>query len=330
MIRRIWNEKRGRWRRDWREYRQEPLHAQVGWAFAYMAGAVFGLLYVAVVALVVVSIGLGVADGVGLVHVSWLHDSPKKTAKNHSSTAGGPSDSRSDASEGSRFCQTHRCIASFDNGTGYKIQCADGMWSHSGGVQGACSHHGGVKSAGQHEPSKPAGPESESPGLDHSDTTKARTVKTCFPGYSTPTVRIPAVHIPAQRISGFTLNGHKYPAQKLPAVDLPAQTIPGETVPRHCETAPASFSLHSTTIRTSGYESIDPLYSDEASEEYWNEAPDVATPDPTAAGFGEFNAAGFPKNQYVRPYVRKDGTHVDGYWRNSPSDGLPTCRVIGC
>jgi hypothetical protein len=49
-----------------------------------------------------------------------------------------------------------------------------------------------------------------------------------------------------------------------------------------------------------------------------------------AAGFGELNAAGFPKNQYVRSYVRRDGTFVHSYWRNSPSDGLPTCRVISC
>lgn len=30
------------------------------------------------------------------------------------------------------------------DGTGYRVQCADGTWSMSGGHQGACSHHGGV------------------------------------------------------------------------------------------------------------------------------------------------------------------------------------------
>jgi hypothetical protein len=41
------------------------------------------------------------------------------------------------------FCDTHHCIPNFDNGNGYIVQCRDGMWSHSGGIQGACSHHGG-------------------------------------------------------------------------------------------------------------------------------------------------------------------------------------------
>jgi hypothetical protein len=41
------------------------------------------------------------------------------------------------------FCDTHACIDNFDNGNGYIVQCADGMWSHSGGIQGACSWHGG-------------------------------------------------------------------------------------------------------------------------------------------------------------------------------------------
>ncbi len=44
------------------------------------------------------------------------------------------------------FCATHECIANFSNGNGYIVQCADGMWSHSGGVQGACSYHGGETS----------------------------------------------------------------------------------------------------------------------------------------------------------------------------------------
>jgi hypothetical protein len=34
-------------------------------------------------------------------------------------------------------------IPNYDNGTGYPVQCADGMWSQSGGRSGACSHHGG-------------------------------------------------------------------------------------------------------------------------------------------------------------------------------------------
>jgi hypothetical protein len=42
------------------------------------------------------------------------------------------------------------------------------------------------------------------------------------------------------------------------------------------------------------------------------------------------NDAGFPENQYVRPYTRRDGTRVDGYYRNSPSDSLPTFIYISC
>ena len=43
------------------------------------------------------------------------------------------------------FCSAHSCISNFDNGHGYILQCADGMWSHSGGLQGACSNHGGER-----------------------------------------------------------------------------------------------------------------------------------------------------------------------------------------
>jgi hypothetical protein len=35
-------------------------------------------------------------------------------------------------------------IPNYDNGTGYPVQCSDGMWSRSGGRPGACSGHGGV------------------------------------------------------------------------------------------------------------------------------------------------------------------------------------------
>jgi hypothetical protein len=42
-----------------------------------------------------------------------------------------------------RFCSTHTCIPNFPNGNGSVVQCADGEWSHSGGLSGACSDHGG-------------------------------------------------------------------------------------------------------------------------------------------------------------------------------------------
>jgi hypothetical protein len=42
------------------------------------------------------------------------------------------------------FCANHNCIPNYPNGNGSTVQCSDGSYSHSGGVQGACSHHGGV------------------------------------------------------------------------------------------------------------------------------------------------------------------------------------------
>ena len=42
-----------------------------------------------------------------------------------------------------QFCSTHTCIPNFPNGNGAIVQCADGEWSHSGGLSGACSYHGG-------------------------------------------------------------------------------------------------------------------------------------------------------------------------------------------
>jgi hypothetical protein len=55
-----------------------------------------------------------------------------------------PSEPASDPEEDPSFCDTHDCIPNFDNGNGSVVQCADGAYSHSGGIQGACSHHGGI------------------------------------------------------------------------------------------------------------------------------------------------------------------------------------------
>jgi hypothetical protein len=35
-------------------------------------------------------------------------------------------------------------IPNYPNGRGDRVPCADGTYSHSGGIQGACSYHGGV------------------------------------------------------------------------------------------------------------------------------------------------------------------------------------------
>jgi hypothetical protein len=42
------------------------------------------------------------------------------------------------------FCSSHDCIPNYPNGRGTTVQCADGTYSDSGGIRGACSHHGGV------------------------------------------------------------------------------------------------------------------------------------------------------------------------------------------
>jgi len=41
------------------------------------------------------------------------------------------------------ICNYFACIGNFWNGTGYMVECADGMVSMSGGRQGACSYHEG-------------------------------------------------------------------------------------------------------------------------------------------------------------------------------------------
>jgi hypothetical protein len=44
-------------------------------------------------------------------------------------------------------CSYFNCIPNFPNGTGYMTECNDGMYSMSGGRQGACSYHGGESTA---------------------------------------------------------------------------------------------------------------------------------------------------------------------------------------
>jgi hypothetical protein len=43
------------------------------------------------------------------------------------------------------FCDTHECIGEYESEPGTVVQCADGTYSHAGGIQGACSHHGGER-----------------------------------------------------------------------------------------------------------------------------------------------------------------------------------------
>jgi hypothetical protein len=45
----------------------------------------------------------------------------------------------------SSFCDVFACIPEFWLGPGYMVQCADGLFSHSGGYGGACYFHRGIK-----------------------------------------------------------------------------------------------------------------------------------------------------------------------------------------
>ncbi|MEA2302714.1 MAG: hypothetical protein QOE44_3249 [Solirubrobacteraceae bacterium] len=41
------------------------------------------------------------------------------------------------------FCAMNVCIGNFTGEGGTIVQCADGTYSHAGGISGACSRHGG-------------------------------------------------------------------------------------------------------------------------------------------------------------------------------------------
>ncbi|HWG24427.1 hypothetical protein [Actinospica sp.] len=43
----------------------------------------------------------------------------------------------------SDICSYFSCIDNFGNGNGYMVECNDGMYSMSGGIEGVCSDHGG-------------------------------------------------------------------------------------------------------------------------------------------------------------------------------------------
>ena len=152
-----------------------------------------------------------------------------------------------------------------------------------------------------------------------------------------PETRLRAVHLPEVRLPAVTLpaytdfDGVRHPARRIPGRRIAGRTIPARTIGGQCFEVPSDFAPEKTSVLTQEYERLDPGFSSELSKSYWDESGDASlVPDYTAKGFGEVNAAGFPKNQYVRPYVRRDGTYISGYWRNSPTDGLPTCRIISC
>ena len=175
----------------------------------------------------------------------------------------------------------------------------------------------------------------------------------CWPGVNVPPVYMPALKIPGREIparqlplptipggcvgdncwKGPTMPVVTIPAITIPAVTIPAVTIPGYTIPARCfdtdktEAPPPS----ETTVRVRSYSRLDSQFSLVLSIAYWRQTGNSSSvPSHAARGFGEVNAAGHVKNQYVRPYIRNNGTFVPGHWRYSNIDGQPTCKVIRC
>lgn len=163
----------------------------------------------------------------------------------------------------------------------------------------------------------------------------------CWPGVDVPPVHLPALTIPGKEIPAKelplptipTMPVVTIPAITIPAVTIPAVTIPGYTIPARCfdtdktEAPPPS----ETTVRVRSYNRIDSQFSLALSIAYWRQTGNSSSvPSHAARGFGEVNAAGHVKNQYVRPYLRSNGTFVPGRWRYGNIHGQPTCKIIRC
>jgi hypothetical protein len=174
----------------------------------------------------------------------------------------------------------------------------------------------------------------------------ANAQRVCWPGVKVPPVEIPAISIPAREIPAReitiraipgrvapTIPTITIPAITIPAVSIPAFTVPGYTVPERCFDSKKNDALppSKTSVRVRSYHRIDPNFSLALSVAYWHQTGTSSlVPEHSAEGFGESTAAGFAKNQYVRAYIRTDGTFVPGHWRHGTSDGRPTCKIIRC
>jgi hypothetical protein len=174
----------------------------------------------------------------------------------------------------------------------------------------------------------------------------ANAQRVCWPEVKVPPVEISAITIPAKEIPAREITvpaipgwvapaipAITIPAITIPAVSIPAFTIPGYTVPERCFDSEKTDALppFKTSVRVRNYHHIDSSFSLALSVAYWRQTgPSSQVPDHSAEGFGESTAAGFAKNQYVRAYIRTNGTFVPGHWRHSTSDGRPTCKFIRC
>jgi hypothetical protein len=91
------------------------------------------------------SVALGAAQRT--IARDWRHTSVGTPGggEERGPSEGSPSAPAPQTAGSAAFCSTHRCIASFDEGHGTIVQCADGEWSHSGGEPGVCNRHGGPR-----------------------------------------------------------------------------------------------------------------------------------------------------------------------------------------
>jgi hypothetical protein len=175
----------------------------------------------------------------------------------------------------------------------------------------------------------------------------------CWPGVKVPPVEIPAVTIPAKQIPareitiptipGGCVGDHCWavpaipaitiPAITIPAVSIPAFTIPAHTVPARCFDSETTDALPppQTSVRVRNYQRVDSSFSLALSIAYWRQTGTSSlVPDSSAEGFAESTATGSVKNQYVRAYIRTNGTFVPGHWIKATSGGRPTCKIIHC
>ena len=177
----------------------------------------------------------------------------------------------------------------------------------------------------------------------------ANAQRVCWPGVKVPPVEIPAISIPAREIPAReitipaipaipggvapTIPTITIPAITIPAVSIAAFTVPGYTVSERCFDSEKNDVLppSKTSVRVRSYHSIDSNFSLALSVAYWRQTGTSSlVPEHSAEGFGESTAAGFAKNQYVRAYIRTDGTFVPGHWRHGTSEDRPTCKFIRC
>ena len=167
------------------------------------------------------------------------------------------------------------------------------------------------------QPSSSSSPSADSSSADSPadpDTSGSSGGRVCYPSIKLETVHLAAVHLPAVRLPAVTVGDLHIPARTLAARTLPAQTIPGRTLPGRCFSVPKAFALANTTVRTSNYDALDPGYSPTLTSEYWDAAPDVSVPDPTAAGSANSTPPAFPRTSTCAPTSVATG---------------PSCTAIG-